>query len=124
MISKKSLIKLPIFLLFSLKLFCAENFSSPSQNLKQYTLENGLEIYMLEDYSDALVHIDFSCKAGFSYQNQDDMGFFKLYSRLIPKIFNEHDFSDIQCNADSSRYKITATYSQLENLSDSLSKVF
>lgn len=124
MISKKSLIKLPIFLLFSLKLFCAENFSSPAQNLKQYTLENGLEIYMIEDYSDALVHIDFSCKAGFSYQNQDDMGFFKLYSRLIPKIFSEHDFSDIQCNADSTRYKITATYSQLENLSDSLSKVF
>ena len=124
MILKKSFLKFFIFLFFAAEISATENFSSPQQNLKTFTLENGLEIYLLEDYSEALVHIDFSCKAGFSYQNQDDMGFFKLYSRLIPEIFTEHDFSEIQCNADSTRYKLTATYSQLDSLFDSLSQVF
>lgn len=124
MISKKSFLKFFIFLFFAAEISATEIFSSPQQNLKTFTLENGLEIYLLEDYSEALVHIDFSCKAGFSYQNQDDMGFFKLYSRLIPEIFTEHDFSEIQCNADSTRYKLTATYSQLDSLFDSLSQVF
>ncbi len=116
-------LKKSIFL-FTFFFLCLQAFSQQKRIVSQYTLENGLEVYLLEDSSDALVHINFNCKAGFSYHNQDDAGFFTLYSRLINAIFSQGEFSEVSCNADFTSYKIETAYSQTENILESLSRVF
>ncbi|MDY4833154.1 MAG: hypothetical protein SO161_11610, partial [Treponema sp.] len=53
------------------------------QNIQQVTLENGLQIFLLENNSDALVHINIIFKAGFSNQTKETNGFFKLFTKII-----------------------------------------
>ena len=88
----------------TLSFFSIPLFSSPLDNIKQYTLENGMEVFLLEDKNDAIVHIEYTCKAGFSSQTKDNAGFYKLYTRLVEKGNPSLSFSSVQCNADSSRY--------------------
>lgn len=96
--------------------------AKPVDKIKQLTLENGLEVFLLEDSSDALVHIEYTCRAGFSDQTQNSCGFFKLYSRLLRENNPQIPFSDVQCNADSSRYIINIAAPQTEAVLDSLSQ--
>ena len=96
-------------------------FASPATAVQEYTLENGMQVFLLEDPSDAQVHIEFTCRAGFSSQTQSSCGFFKLYTRLISAANPSITFSDIQCNADSSRYFIEASPSQVNDLLFNLS---
>ena len=97
--------------------FIAEFFSVPKRDaaVQEYTLENGMQVFLLEDSSDARVHIEFACRAGFSSQTQSTNGFFKLFTRLIRSAAPSLDFTDIQCNADSSRYFLDISPSQTEN---------
>ena len=99
-------------------------FSSPANQVQEYTLENGMQVFLLEDSSDAQVHIEFTCRAGFSSQTQSTNGFFKLYTRLIQAANPKLNFTEVLCNADSSRYIIEASPSQvnelLYNLSDAV----
>lgn len=113
---KKFLLFLTFFL--SLPVFCLQ-----IENVREYTLENGLEVYLLENPNDALVHIDFSCKAGFSYQNQDDAGFFTLYASLINSAAAVN-FKTAQCNADSMNFSTDTTYARLEQTLEKLSEIF
>jgi len=106
---KKVTLFLGTFLLFSYNLF-----ANPSENVKEYTLENGLKVFLLEDSTDALAHMNFVCKAGFSSQTQHTNGFFKLFTRLIKASTPQLNFSSIQCNADSSIYSLSFTPSQAE----------
>ncbi|EID84307.1 putative Zn-dependent peptidase [Treponema sp. JC4] len=97
-------------------LFCfnAEKLSAaPETQIKQYVLENGMNLFLLEDTSDALVHIELSVKAGFSSQTQRTNGFFKLYTNLIKAQFPNLDKA--LCNSDSSNYAITVTGSETED---------
>lgn len=97
----------------------------PSQNVNEYTLENGLNLFLLEDNSTPLVRIEFCVRAGFSSQTKDNAGYFKLYTRLISA--NALDFpsplqfSQVQCNADFSRFVINTTAPDLENTINQLS---
>ncbi len=99
-------------------------YSAPVNTVQEYTLENGMQVFLLEDSSDAQVHIQYSCRAGFSAQTQSSCGFFKLYTRLIQAANPSIDFSEIQCNADSSRYFIESSPSEINdilfNLSDAV----
>uniref|UniRef100_UPI00298E2414 hypothetical protein n=1 Tax=Treponema sp. TaxID=166 RepID=UPI00298E2414 len=52
-------------------------------DVKEFVLENGLSVYILEDFSSALVRVEFSAKAGFSSQSPENAGFFPLYTRLF-----------------------------------------
>jgi len=99
MISRKFTSLLSIFIFSTISLTAL-----PADNVKEYTLENNMKIFLLEDPSDALVHIEFTCHAGFSSQTQNTSGFFKLFSRLIKENNPELNFSTVECNADSSRY--------------------
>ncbi len=63
-----------------------------------------MKIFLLEDSSDALVHLEYSCHAGFSSQTQESNGYFKLFSRLVKASNPDLNFTDVECNADSSRY--------------------
>lgn len=113
----KSLLIISIFTVSSL-------IAKPVDNVQEYTLENGMQVFLLEDSSDALVHIEYTCRAGFSSQTQNTCGFFKLYSRLIKKNAPQLFFSDVQCNADSSRYILSVssaeTYETLMQLSNAV----
>ena len=95
--------------------------AEPASLVNQYTLENGLSVFLLEDPSEALVRIEFSVKAGFSSQTKDTAGFFYLYSALIQNS-SSLNFESVSCNAESSRYQLTVTPSQIENCLQSLSQ--
>ena len=107
--------------LFCLLLLTSRLFSSPVKSVQEYTLENGMQVFILEDSSDAQVHIEYTVRAGFSSQTQSTSGFFKLYTRLISAANPNLNFSDVQCNADSSRYFLELSPSQLDNALFSLS---
>lgn len=98
-----------VFLLFFTRLFAL-----PYDNVKEYTLENGLTVFILQDTSTPLIRLEYSVRAGFSNQTKESSGFFKLYTRLFTKA-SPLDFELAECNADSSRYVITLLPSQLKN---------
>ena len=116
----KKLIISIIILLISQFVFAA----GAAEKIQEYTLENGMSVFLLEDSQDARVHIEYSVRAGFSSQTQNNCGFFKLFTRMVKAANPSLDFTDIQCNADSSRYFIDITPSQMQEtlttLSDSL----
>ena len=71
------------FLVFAaIFLFSVSAFSFTAQDVKIFTLENGLKIYFLEDSSSPTVRIELCVNAGFTFQNHKNAGFFTLYSRL------------------------------------------
>jgi len=99
-------------------------FAEPADRLQTYTLENGLNVYLLEDRSDALVHINFLCRAGFSSQTQNSCGFFKLFSRLIQKNTPEINFTEVQCNSDSTKFSADVTPQQINGTLESMAQAF
>ncbi len=105
-----------IFLLISN--ICAE----PADQIREYTLENNMKIFLLEDPSDALVHLEYSCHAGFSSQTQLTNGYFKLFSRLVKTSNTNLKFTDVECNADSSRYILEIAPQELNKSLASLSQ--
>ena len=111
MFGKRFFIPLTLFFLITSRLFAA-----PVNKVQEYTLENGMQVFLLEDPSDAQVHIEYTCRAGFSSQTQSTCGFFKLFTKLIQAANPAISFSDIQCNADSSRYFIEASPSEVNDL--------
>ena len=99
----------------SILIFCGASLSAAPVNIVQeYTLENGMQVFLLEDSSDAQVHVEYTCRAGFSSQTQSTCGFFKLYTRLVKAASPEIAFTDVQCNADSSRYFVDISPAKLE----------
>ena len=105
---------------FRMTIFCfflitTRLFASPATSVQEYTLENGMQVFLLEDSSDARVHIEFTCRAGFSSQTQSTNGFFKLFTRLVKAATPSLNFTDVQCNADSSRYFLDISPSQTED---------
>ncbi len=111
--------------LFTLTLFfllAAHLFASPVNQLQEYTLENGMQVFLLEDSSDAQVHIEYTCRAGFSSQTQSTNGFFKLFTRLVQASNPKINFTEVQCNANSSRYYIEVSPSQLSDTLFNLSE--
>ncbi len=99
--------------------FNCESFKIENSNDFLYimTLENGLTVFVREDYSSALVHFRFSCRAGISNQTKFNSGFIPLYTNLLAKKIQSS--SSLQnkisvkgeCNAKSSNF--TADFSPL-----------
>ena len=118
MIIKKNIRTLLITALF---IISTNIYANPAKQIQEYTLENNMQVFLLEDSSDAQVHIEYSCRAGFSSQTQSTCGFFKLFTKLIEASNPSINFSDIQCNADSSRFFIEASPSELSELLFNLS---
>lgn len=88
-----------------------------SRNYAEYTLENGTEIFVLEDFSSARINIELQVRAGISAQSKENTGFFTLYSRLFRYGENGNDtLKNIssECSADASRYRISVSPSQFE----------
>lgn len=99
---------LAIFLAFSAFLYAESNFLN-EYNYAEYTLENGMQIFVLEDFSSAPVQVEFSVHAGISAQNPATTGFFPLYTRLFKYGAEKNSFLQnltSECSADSSNYRI------------------
>ena len=88
-------------------------FSLPYDNIQEYTLENGLTVFVLEDTSTPLIRIEYTTRAGFSNQTKETSGFFKLYTRIF-EAASPLELEMAECYADSSRYVITLVPSELE----------
>lgn len=99
------------FIFLSLSALCADD------GVNEYVLENGLRVFVLEDFSSALVRVEFACRAGFSNQTPSNAGFFPLYARLFKYTLSEGSslleglYSE--CFDSSSRYIITVTSDEL-----------
>lgn len=111
-----------LFLLLIVSVFLFSSLTAtPAANVYEYTLENGMQVFLLEDSTDALVHIEYTCHAGASSQTQNTCGFFSLFSRLIKTSTPQLYFSDIQCNADSTRYILNISPDEIEQTLSTLS---
>lgn len=102
---------LAIFLAFSALLY-AESIFLNEYNYAEYTLENGMQIFVLEDFSSAPVQVEFSVHAGISAQNPATTGFFPLYTRLFKYGAEKNSFLQnltSECSADSSNYRISVS---------------
>lgn len=102
---------LAIFLAFSAFLYAESNFLN-EYNYAEYTLENGMQIFVLEDFSSAPLQVEFSVHAGISAQNPATTGFFPLYTRLFKYGAEKNSFLQnltSECSADSSNYKISVS---------------
>ena len=88
----------------------------PLENIKEYTLENGLTVFILQDTSTPLIRLEYTARAGFSNQTKGSTGFFMLYTRIFERECSALDIKldDAQCNADSSRYIMTTVPSRLK----------
>ena len=91
-------------------------------NYGEYTLSNGIEIFVLEDFSVATINIELSFRAGISAQTAENTGFFPLYSRLFKYDADGNEMKKLsaECSADSSRYRINCVPSALEDTLESL----
>lgn len=69
------------FFLFLFPVFSL--FSFTKDDIKLFTLENGLKIYYLEDSSSPTVRLELCIAAGFTNQGRENGGFFNLYARLL-----------------------------------------
>lgn len=108
----KKIIILSFLILFLCPAFIFSNDANIEEknDIKVYTLSNGLTLYTKEDKTSALTRIELAVRAGFSSQSPSNAGFFPLYTRLFltPAIQQDPSF-DTQtvasyCNADSATY--------------------
>lgn len=116
----------PLFLLITLNSpFYSLSGYVNDQNYAEYTLENGMQVFVLEDFSSAPVRIEFSVHAGISAQNASNTGFFPLYTRLFKYGTEEESLLEnlkSECNADSSRYLISISPSLVPALFEQLAR--
>lgn len=131
---KKSIYKVIIAVFLLLRglspLFCQEDLSSldcdsffdseiSHFNIQTYTLQNGFNIFVKEDNSQALVKLELAVKAGFNAQNAENSGFFPLYTEILYKnsqTDNNSLYSQItsSCNSDCAIYSIETTPDTIE----------
>ena len=77
------------FLIISAFVFNAFSIEKNSslEKVSEFVLENGMYVFIAEDFSSAIVRVEYTAKAGFSKQNIDTAGFFPLYARLLKYAF-------------------------------------
>lgn len=122
-----------VFTVFSARQAAFSSEQLPS-GFSEYTLENGLNVFIFEDLSSAPVRIEFTSRAGFSSQTPETSGFFPLYARLFKNagkspFYAQHGNelrwlpadAESSCAADSSRYILTVSAQQTETALEQLS---
>lgn len=112
-------------IVLTLIFFFSTNLNAiPLDNIKEYTLENGLTVFVLQDTSTPLIRIEYTVRAGFSNQTKETSGFFKLYTNIFQIVCSSSnlELETAQCNADSSRYCTTIVPSRLQETLTLLSR--
>jgi zinc protease len=112
--------KIPFFLFFlcffSLRAQCVD--IPPYYH--RFQLDNGLEVVVLENLSDALVHVELAVRAGYSAQTRETAGFFPLYTRLFFSSARVDAAFAAECLADSARYRFTVPPAMLQSSLEAL----
>lgn len=118
--------KLTAALFFFLYVIPAARAGTPASldGFAEYTLQNGMKVFVLEDSSSAPVRIEYTVRAGVSAQTPETAGFFPLYTRLFAAAGKSSygqesgswlpSLADSSCGADSARYIMTVAPSQTE----------
>ncbi len=70
-------------LLLSAQMVFAEK--TPVENLHEYTLENGLSLFVAENHSVPLVYVEIAVRAGATTQTPETAGLFHLYEHMMFK---------------------------------------
>ncbi len=96
------------------------NYTIP-KGFYAFKLENGLEVYVQEDFTIPTTRVEYISKAGSGRQTQDNTGFYQLYSRLFWKnnFSSQESYNDIgageftaQSGFSQSRYSFIVPSSQ------------
>lgn len=94
------------------------------QGFYAYKLENGLELYVQEDFTTPTVRIEYVTKGGTQRQTSETTGFYQLYTRLfwqnsVPGVaaYNSVGAGNFSAQGGSSqsRYSFTVSSSSFEN---------
>jgi len=90
----------------------------------EYTLQNGMQVFVLEDFAAAPIRIEYAVKAGTREQTPKTAGFFPLYTRLFAEAgkasYPEQaddwilDSAKISCDADAVRCVVTIAPGEIE----------
>ena len=124
--TERHFIRIVLFLFLWHPLCLGAQTDLPEQSLPEgfyaYTLENGLELYVQEDFSVPVVKTDYTARAGTSYREPETTGFYRLYSRLFwysgsgldaYKKAGAGNFK-AECTAHQARYSFTAAVQNFE----------
>lgn len=84
-IGKKYSVLLAFCALFVQVPFCASAEKTPVPHLYQYTLDNGLDVFVAENHSVPLVYIEIAVKCGAFTQTAQTAGLFHLYEHMMFK---------------------------------------
>lgn len=90
-----------------------------------HVLDNGLEVYIVEDFSNPLCHFSLAVKAGYFNQSFENAGFFELYARLfwknsenkIPELID----SNYNCQSLSTTYSASFSAQNIEKIFEAIS---
>lgn len=110
-----------VSIIFSLFVIWPLSAFSAADSLKETVIENGLTVFTLEDFSSPLVRIEVCVRSGFSSQNIQNNGFAKLLTGLIEKS-SRLNFQSAECGADSIRFVMTISPSEISETFDELSE--
>lgn len=94
-----------------------------SENYAEWSLENGMKVFVFEDFSNATIQLDFVVKAGTLSQTPYNTGFFNLYADVFKKTAKSNTAKNLtsECGFDATHYKMVLTppsfFSALEYLS-------
>lgn len=106
-----------IFLTFQINIF--------GKDYSHHVLDNGLEVYIVEDFSNPLCHFSLAVKAGYFNQSYENAGFFELYARLFwketEKNLPELIDSNFNCQSLSTTYTASFTAKNIEKILDNIS---
>ena len=131
MMFRQSIRSSVFILLFAFCIFSAAGADgfSPS-NFAEYTLENGMRVFVLEDFSAAPIRIEYAVRAGTNAQTPETAGFFPLYARLFTRAGQASDptrsgsdmlsAAKVSCTVDAVRCTLTAAPSDLEKTLEAL----
>ena len=122
----RRLLRVHIFaFLFALCAFCAAGDEADIlSNFAEYTLQNGMHVFVLEDLAAAPIKIEYAVKAGTNAQTPKTAGFFPLYTRLFVeagKASYPEQADDwlpasakISCDTDAARCRMTIAPEEIE----------
>lgn len=79
----KGLIFSAVYLFLCISLYGQSLYAQDASPLHHFSLENGMDLFVLQDQSSPVVSVRLNVEGGFGDQTPDNTGFFELYSRLF-----------------------------------------
>lgn len=118
---------LQCIILYAVIFLCKPNAASMPKNLHVSQLSNGLQTFVNEVPSSAMIHVDFLCRAGYGAQDNSNAGFLELYSRLFLSTAKAEPVLDYvpvtyKSNADRVIYSCDVTQELFDSYIRALSK--